>query len=141
MQFATAAISRFSVFVSVGSLFLFFFFFFVFFFFFFFTFPSFSLNCADFDLCADCEMEMEHHHDPSHVFLLLSRPLPDNDLAVEFRRRFPFPPISDRPLTAMVHRGIFCAICKHPVTGARFVCCNCPEIFNICSTCQAAGPR
>uniref|UniRef100_X2A592 ZZ-type domain-containing protein n=1 Tax=Capitella teleta TaxID=283909 RepID=X2A592_CAPTE len=32
-------------------------------------------NCADFDLCEECERHAEMHHNPSHVFLKIRRPV------------------------------------------------------------------
>ncbi|KAK3822109.1 MAG: hypothetical protein JOS17DRAFT_720982 [Linnemannia elongata] len=32
-------------------------------------------NCADYDLCGNCEASPFHHHDPKHIFLKIRRPV------------------------------------------------------------------
>jgi hypothetical protein len=32
----------------------------------------------------------------------------------------------------IIHAGVFCSRCNHPIIGARFYCVHCEKEFNLC---------
>ncbi|KAF9162476.1 hypothetical protein DFQ26_003530 [Actinomortierella ambigua] len=65
-------------------------------------------NCADYDLCGNCEAKEAHGHDPNHIFLKIRRP-------VETRLAHPTP-----LLPMMYKKGWGKTVCTHILaTGNR----------------------
>jgi len=99
-----------------------------------------------FNLCANCEERSYHHHDPSHVFFKLPRPV-DRPLDSP---QIILPPLYHLPagpppnalktsdpkayLSSLVHAAAICDRCMTNIEGAWFRCCYCPR--DLCDGCQ-----
>lgn len=97
------------------------------------------LQCPDYDLCAVCERKAHERHPAHHVFIELPRPLPESGWHVAF----PLPELFDAHSVkerAQVHVGCFCIRCKNPIHGARWVCVNCIDMYQLCAKCHDLGP-
>eukprot|EP01125_Pyxidicula_operculata_P009288 TRINITY_DN3062_c0_g1_i3.p1 TRINITY_DN3062_c0_g1~~TRINITY_DN3062_c0_g1_i3.p1 ORF type:complete len:413 (-),score=83.89 TRINITY_DN3062_c0_g1_i3:113-1351(-) len=105
------------------------------------------LNCKDYDICQFCEeiyLELRAHS-IQHVFLKIKNPLPE----VEERPNLLFPNLYSGKMdceceewtqpsqdTQIIHEGLLCNSCSHPIIGYRFKCTQCSN-YNLCETCES----
>lgn len=99
---------------------------------------------SSFNLCSNCEERSYFHHDPSHVFFKLPRPVdrPLEPVTLPPLYILPAGPPPNVPqlndpkvyLASLYHSAAICDRCMTCIEGAWFRCCYCPR--DLCWDCQ-----